>query len=38
MIDPEYLRFDSVIESGNLDRVEAFPINHNMVDMARSTN
>ena len=30
--DPEYLIFDSMIESGNLERVEAFLINHRIVD------
>ena len=32
LLDPEYLKFDSAIESGNLERVEAFPINHRMID------
>lgn len=34
--DPEYLRFDSAIESGNLERVEAFPINHSLFEKARA--
>lgn len=36
-LEPEYLRFDSAIESGNLERVEAFPLNNKIVEMARST-
>ena len=32
MLDPEYLKFDSTIESGNLERVEAYPINHRMIE------
>ena len=35
-LDPEYLRFDSMIESGNLERAEAFPINHSQFEMARA--
>ena len=35
-LDQEYLRFDSAIESGNLERVEAYPINHRDVDMQRA--
>ena len=38
MLDKEYLRFDSAIESGNLDRVEAFPLNHKTVEMCRAQN
>ena len=38
MLDKEYLRFDSAIESGNLERVEAFPLNHKTVEMCRAQN
>lgn len=37
VLEPEYLQFDSVIESGNLERVEAFPLNHKLVEMARAS-
>ena len=30
LLNPEYLRFDSLMESGNLDRVEAYPINQSL--------
>ena len=36
LLDPEYLKFNSSFESGNLDRVEAFPINHNMISSLRA--
>ena len=38
VLDPEYLRFDSTIESGNLERVEAFPLNHKNVEICRASN
>ena len=36
--DEEYLQFDSTIESGNLERVDAYPINHRIVDVQRGSN
>ena len=38
LIDEEYLRFDSTIESGNLERVDAYPINHKIVDVQRAAD
>ena len=36
LLDPEYLKFNSSFECGNLDRVEAFPINHKMINSLRA--
>lgn len=38
MQDEEYLMFDSTIESGNLERVDAYPINHKIVDVQRASD
>ena len=33
LLNPEYLKFDSTIESGNLERVDAFQVNNRIVEM-----
>lgn len=38
LLDEEHLHFDSTIESGNLERVDAMPIHHQIVDLQRASN